>query len=87
MTYKRKWQVKEVVSIPCFQFICEDGRIDRIDFIPCDKMPGFSHRVAFNRQLTQRYLGEQFAPNKRNALDMYDLLRTSEIESALKSAS
>lgn len=50
-------------------------RIRTIEFIPSNGVPGFSHQVAFNGYLTRKYLGSQFKPTKKNALDMADLVK------------
>lgn len=77
MTLKQKLAVETIEEIQCFRFFREGGRIDRLDFIPSANTPGFSHRVAFNGNLTPKYLGEDFAKSriaKKTALDMLDLV-------------
>jgi hypothetical protein len=76
-----------IKEIPCFQFTTiidesvpglKDGitTVERLDFIPVDNCPGFSHRVAYNGRLTPKYLGSDFRLNQRTALDMLDIVRT-----------
>ena len=54
-----------------------DGKptVTIMDFIPVEKVPGYTHRVAINNELTNHYLSDLFAPNKRNAMAMLEIAR------------
>ena len=75
MTLAGKLNVTKIEEIKCFRFTNSDGTVERLDFIPVNGVPGFSHRVAYNGTLTQKYLGADFTICQRNALDMLDLIR------------
>jgi hypothetical protein len=67
--------IERIQEIKCYRFFGADGSIERLDFIPVDNAPGFSHRVAYNGKLTRKYLGSGFTMCQRNALDMLDIVR------------
>ena len=79
-TLRSSLKVARIREIKCYQFFSEDGTVERLDFIPVDNAPGFSHRVAYNGKLTRKHLGQDFTICQRNALDMLDIIRTGEAE-------
>jgi hypothetical protein len=49
--------------------------MERLDFIPVDNVPGFSHRVAYNGRLTPKHLSTDFKLTKGVAYDMLIVIR------------
>lgn len=75
-----KLGIKRALSIPCWQFRMDGDTFYRIDFVPWDTMPGFTHRVALDGVLTKKYLSADFAPSETAALDMLDMLLAERVE-------
>jgi DNA-binding GntR family transcriptional regulator len=52
-----------------------DGKptVTIMDFIPVESVPGYTHRVAINNELTNYYLSDLLAPNKRNAMAILEI--------------
>ena len=70
--------VERIEEIKCYRFTNADGTVERLDFIPVNNTPGFSHRVAYNGELTKKWLGTNWTICQRNALDMLDIVRNLE---------
>jgi len=66
--------VTRVEEIQRYRLTTTTGETHLIDFIPVSGMPGFSHRVALDGELTATYLGAQFNPSQYTAVDMLDIL-------------
>lgn len=68
--------VTRVEKIQRYRLTTTTGETHLIDFIPVSGMPGFSHRVALDGELTSTYLSAQLNPSSQyNAVDMLDILR------------
>jgi hypothetical protein len=63
-----------VERIPRFR-LTRGGQVEIIDFIPAANIPGYSHRIAVNNNLTQTYLGASFKPSVSVAIQMSDIIR------------
>ncbi len=72
---KTQLRVTKIQFIPCYRFFSKQYGWERLDFIPVDNVPGFSHRVAYNGNLTKKYFSSDFKINQKNALDMLDIIR------------
>lgn len=71
----KKANVARVEEISRYRLTTTTGAVHLIDFIPVEGMPGFSHRVTLDNELTGSYLGAQFKPSQHTAVDMLDVLR------------
>ena len=72
---RKNMGIARIEEVKCYRFFAEDGTVERLDFIPVDNAPGFTHRVAYNGKLTRKHLGVDFTICQRNALDMLDIVR------------
>ena len=72
----KKLNIEWIEEIKCYRFFGPDGTIERLDFIPVENVPGFSHRIAYNGKLTRKYFGAEFKINQGSALDILDMIRS-----------
>lgn len=73
-----KLGVLQIDEIQRFRFVCAGGKVEHLDFVPVEGVPGFSHRVAYNGRLTRKHLSAEYGRNRvtqRTALDMLDVIR------------